>query len=148
MWMRFGGIFDLANKRLRLEEVNHQLQQPDVWNDLEKMTQLQQKAKRYSEVVDAFTQLDGVLLDMPDLLTLIEQEADTQAIPDIQADLNQVKTQVETLEFQRMFAGPLDGNAAYLTLQAGSGGTEAQDWAQMLMRMYMRLQKGWEWMRE
>ncbi len=85
--------------------------------------------------------LDGVeqgLNDAQDLLDIAAEENDTETVAAVQADLDKSETQIAKLEFQRMFAGEMDANNAYLDIQSGSGGTEAQDWAEMLLRMYLR----------
>jgi peptide chain release factor 2 len=82
------------------------------------------------------------LSDALDLLELAESENDAATVDEIGRDLGQLAQMAETLEFRRMFSGELDANNAYLDVQAGSGGTEAQDWAEMLLRMYIRWAEG------
>jgi peptide chain release factor 2 len=89
-------------------------------------------------VVGTFARLDAVLSDVEELLELAREEGDASVIEPLQADLDQVERQLADLEFQRMFAGEMDVNNAFVDIQSGSGGTEAQDWAQMLLRMYLR----------
>ena len=93
--------------------------------------------------------IDGAaqeLADAGELLELIEQENDTDALATLQQDLVATAGKVEQLEFQRMFAGEMDANPCFIDIQAGSGGTEAQDWAEMLLRMYLRWTeaRGWQ----
>lgn len=82
--------------------------------------------------------LEGGLADAVDLLDMAVEEDDLEAADEVQAELNSMQTELEQLEFRRMFSGEMDPNSAYLDIQAGSGGTEAQDWAEMLLRMYLR----------
>jgi peptide chain release factor 2 len=82
--------------------------------------------------------LEGGLADAVDLLDMAVEEDDVQAADEVQAELNSMQAELEELEFRRMFSGEMDPNSAYLDIQAGSGGTEAQDWAEMLLRMYLR----------
>ncbi len=82
--------------------------------------------------------LESSLLDIGDLLIMAEEEEDTEIIQEINHELNLMENILDKLEFQRMFNGELDGNNAFLDIQSGSGGTEAQDWAEMLLRMYLR----------
>ena len=82
--------------------------------------------------------LDGRLSDADELLEMAFEENDSQAVTDIEAELAGMESQVATLEFQRMFSGDMDANNAFVDIQSGSGGTEAQDWAEMLLRMYLR----------
>ena len=69
---------------------------------------------------------------------MIEEENDESMLPDVQSDLDQLLKKLEELEFRRMFSGKMDANNAWMDIQAGSGGTEAQDWANMLLRMFLR----------
>ena len=83
-------------------------------------------------------QLDGGLSEATDLLELAVDEADEDLVAEVDTDLNHLDEQLKKLEFRRMFSGEMDPNSAYLDIQSGSGGTEAQDWADMLLRMYLR----------
>ena len=83
-------------------------------------------------------QADSLIDDGFELLQLAEEEDDQATLNSVLTDLDALKTQIEKLEFQRMFSGPADSASAFLDIQAGSGGTEAQDWAEMLLRMYLR----------
>jgi peptide chain release factor 2 len=89
-------------------------------------------------VVKTIQNLDGGLADARDLLDMAVEEDDEDSVADVQAELASLTAELETLEFRRMFSGELDENNAYLEIQAGSGGTEAQDWANMMLRMYLR----------
>jgi len=88
--------------------------------------------------VHTIDQLDSGLRDAADLLELAAEEADQDLLTEVEADLTQLDQQLKKLEFRRMFSGEMDPNNAYLDIQSGSGGTEAQDWAEMLLRMYLR----------
>lgn len=83
-------------------------------------------------------QADNLIDDGFELLQLAEEEDDQATLDSVLTDLDALKSEIETLEFQRMFSGPADSASAFLDIQAGSGGTEAQDWAEMLLRMYLR----------
>lgn len=89
-------------------------------------------------VVATIDELDQGLADGRDLLELAEMEEDADTVGEVERELESLKTSLEKLEFRRMFSGEMDPNNAYLDIQAGSGGTEAQDWANMLLRMYLR----------
>ena len=82
--------------------------------------------------------LQNGLSDNKELLDLAAEEDDSEAVTALQQDLDSLHSQLETLEFRRMFSGEMDANSAFLDIQSGSGGTEAQDWADMLLRMYLR----------
>ena len=90
------------------------------------------------KIVGFLGQADSLIDDGFELLQLAEEEDDQATLDSVLTDLDALKTEIEKLEFQRMFSGPADSASAFLDIQAGSGGTEAQDWAEMLLRMYLR----------
>ncbi|TCS40016.1 peptide chain release factor 2 (bRF-2) [Reinekea marinisedimentorum] len=136
--MCLGGIFDFANKKERLDEVERELAQPEVWNKPERAQALGQERSSLEKVVNTIENLDEGLSDSSDLLEMAVEENDEASVADVEHELANLKEQLEVLEFRRMFSGEMDPNNAYLDIQAGSGGTEAQDWAEMLLRMYLR----------
>jgi peptide chain release factor 2 len=142
---RLGGIFDYAAKRDRLEEVSRELENPNVWNDPEKAQELGRERARLDNIVKTLDALGAGLDDAGEMLELAIEEKDAETVEAIAADLDDMQARVERLEFERMFAGEMDEAACYLDIQAGSGGTEAQDWAEMLLRMYLRWaeRRGW-----
>jgi len=89
-------------------------------------------------VVNTLNRLVDGVGDAGDLLDMAAEEGDESTVNDIKSDLDALETELEGLEFRRMFSGEMDASNAYLDIQAGSGGTEAQDWAEMLLRMYLR----------
>ena len=115
-----------------------ELERPDVWNKPEEATRLNQERATLENVVNGLDQLRAGLAEVRELLELAEAEDDEALAAEALNDLAERERQVEDLEFRRMFAGELDRNNAFLDIQAGSGGTEAQDWASMLLRMYCR----------
>ncbi|MFT3742161.1 MAG: peptide chain release factor 2 [Gammaproteobacteria bacterium] len=132
------GIFDLDSKKERLEEVSLLLEDPKLWTDAEKAQLLGRERAQLADLLATYETLQQQLTDANDLLTLIAEENDPAAFAALTQEVNAYQQQLEQLEFARMFAGEMDANAAYLDIQAGSGGTEAQDWAEMLLRMYLR----------
>jgi peptide chain release factor 2 len=111
---------------------------PDVWN---KPDRAQELGRERARLIADLEQLDGAgaaLSNATELLEMAEAEDDAASIGDIEKELPQLESRVRDLEFRRMFRGEMDSHSAYLDIQAGAGGTEAQDWAQMLMRMYLR----------
>jgi peptide chain release factor 2 len=133
-----GGIFDYDAKRERLEEIDRELEAPDVWSNAERAQGLNKERAALAGVVDTLARLDKSLQEADDLYTLAEAEGDAATFADLNRDLERLTADVERLEFRRMFSGEMDSHNAFLDVQAGSGGTEAQDWAEMLLRMYMR----------
>ncbi len=143
---RLGGIFDYANKRDRLEEVNRELENPDVWSDPEKAQALGRERASLTDIVTTLDDLTRSLADAGEMLALAIEEQDEEIAEGVSSDLEGMQAKVENLEFQRMFSGEVDPSPCFLDIQAGSGGTEAQDWAEMLLRMYLRWaeRRGWD----
>ena len=136
--MCLGGIFDFDAKVERLEEVNAELEQPDVWNEPEKAQALGKERASLEAVVDTIKKLDQGLEDVDGLLELAIEGEDEETFNEAVAELDELEQRLATLEFRRMFSGAHDAADCYVDLQAGSGGTEAQDWTEMLLRMYLR----------
>lgn len=136
--LRSGGTFDFENKQHRLEEVDLELSDPDVWNDPEKAQTLNKERAQLEAVVSVLVSLGSSLDDLGELAELAAEEDDAEALDEIHGDLEGLEVNLAKLEFHRMFQGDMDEANAYLEIQAGSGGTEAQDWAEMLLRMYLR----------
>lgn len=135
---RSGGIFDYDGKQERLTEVSRELEDPSVWNQPERAQELGRERARLEAVVGELARLTTGLQDTGDLLELAVSENDEDTLSAVDVDLSDARMRVERLEFQRMFSRPMDANPAYLDIQAGAGGTEAQDWAEILLRMYLR----------
>ena len=136
--LNYGGIFDFDAKRARLAEVTKALEDPAVWSDAKRAQELGREKKTLDATVERIVDLDSRLRDTTELFELAREENDDATLVAIERDAAGLVKTVETMEFQRMFADPLDPNNCFLDIQAGSGGTEAQDWAQMLERMYIR----------
>ncbi|MDX7986534.1 peptide chain release factor 2 [Xenorhabdus sp. 12] len=132
------GYLDYDAKKERLEEVNAELEQPDVWNEPDRAQALGKERSSLESIVETIDQLDQGLEDVNGLLELAIEADDEETFHEAVVELNQLEEKLAQLEFRRMFSGEYDNANCYLDLQAGSGGTEAQDWASMLMRMYLR----------
>ncbi|SFM11779.1 bacterial peptide chain release factor 2 (bRF-2) [Halopseudomonas yangmingensis] len=133
-----GGIFDYDHKRDRLTEVERELEDPSVWNDPERAQNLGRERAQLAQIVETLDQMHSGLADASELLEMAAEEGDEGAVNDVVVELDRLREALEKLEFRRMFSGEMDANNCYLDIQAGSGGTEAQDWANMLLRMYLR----------
>jgi peptide chain release factor 2 len=121
-----------------LQEVARELEQPGIWDVPERAQELGKERARLEQVVGGLDRLGSGLRDAAELLDLAAEEADMRAADEIEGDVKRLSAQVEALEFQRMFPGKMDSHNAFLDIQAGAGGTEAQDWAAMLLRMYLK----------
>ncbi|HDS0923116.1 TPA: peptide chain release factor 2 [Stenotrophomonas maltophilia] len=140
------GYLDYDAKKERLEEVTRELENPDIWNNAEYAQTLGRERSSLEKTVGGIaTILDG-LAESGELLELAESEQDEDTALAVVADLDKYQKHVEQLEFQRMFSGKMDNAPAFVDIQAGAGGTEAQDWAEILLRMYLRWceSRGWK----
>jgi peptide chain release factor 2 len=136
--MFLGGIFDFDTKSERLEEVNMELEDPNVWNNPEKAQSLGKEKSQLENIVATITDLETGCESAKELLELAEIDEDEEMVAEVVEECDRLAKLIDQLEFQRMFSGDLDANNCYLEIQSGSGGTEAQDWANMILRMFLR----------
>ncbi len=136
--MRFGGIFDFETKQQRLDEVSQLLEDPSIWNDNDRSQKLGKERRELEGVVKSLVDIDAGIRDATELFAMAKDEDDQDTLISIEADSLALEKQLEGIEFRRMFANPMDPNNCFMDFQSGSGGTEAQDWASMLLRMYLR----------
>ena len=134
----FGGIFDFDGKQERLAEVVALAEDPAIWEDNKRAQELGRERKMLENVVLTLTEIGQGIDDSSELFEMAEAENDEDSLLSIADDVQRMEKRVEELEFLRMFSGELDANNCFIDIQAGSGGTEAQDWASMLLRMYLR----------
>jgi peptide chain release factor 2 len=134
----YGGIFDFDAKEQRLAEVTRLAEDPAVWSDNKRAQELGRERKTLESLVASFHQLASGIRDSRELFEIAKNERDEATLVSIERDARALETIVADMEFRRMFSGPMDSSNCFLDIQAGSGGTEAQDWAQMLQRMYTR----------
>ncbi|HUR40212.1 MAG TPA: peptide chain release factor 2 [Verrucomicrobiae bacterium] len=138
---RFGALrsyLDYAGKRDRLAEVEAELERPDIWNKPEHAQALGKERARLEDVIRPLERADSGLRDAADLLELAAAEDDETTAAEIRRELATLVQVAGEMEFKRMFSGEMDSHAAFVDIQSGTGGTEAQDWAAMLLRMYLR----------
>ena len=136
--MCLGGIFNYGELSERLQEVNGELENQSVWNNPQQAQSLGKERLKLDSLVQQLDALDSGLNDIEELLELVAEDQDEQAFLDVQKELETLVQLLEQLEFRRMFSSEVDSLDAYVDIQSGSGGTEAQDWANMLLRMYLR----------
>lgn len=134
----FGGTFDYDQKKENLEEVLLELENPDIWSDPEKAQQLGKEKAKLETVVNGLNKSSNAVRDAAELLEIAALEDDSSTVDEIINDLSQIESTIADLEFSRMFSGEMDEANAFMDIQSGSGGTEAQDWANMMLRMYLR----------
>lgn len=135
---RFGGIFDVDIKSERLEEVERELESNEIWNEPERARALGKERGQLESVVHSLRDMRKTLADSSEMFALAREEQDDALISELLQEVQRLDKAVAALEFQRMFSGEMDFSNAYVDIQSGSGGTEAQDWAEMLLRMYLR----------
>ena len=136
--MSSGGIFDYDAKSERLRTVNASLEDPAVWNDPKKAQELGKEKKALDDVVVALDQLSSELSDNSELFEMSREDDDQAGLLTIEGEAVKLAAIVEKLEFRRMFNQPADPSNCFLDIQAGAGGTEACDWASMLLRQYLK----------
>ena len=133
-----GGIFDYPAKERKLSEVNAALEDPKVWDNPKRAQALGKEKKSLEDVVVVIDRLTGELADNIELFDMSKGEDDEVGMLGIQGEAAKVQTEVEKMEFRRMFNNPADPLPCFLDIQAGAGGTEACDWASMLLRQYLK----------
>lgn len=125
-------------KSEKLDQVNGELEDPDVWSDQKRAQDLGKEKKSLEAIVHTLIKIDSELNDARDLFEMAREEKDEDTIVAIENDAQELLKLVEGMEFRRMFNNPMDANNCFIDIQAGAGGTEAQDWASMLLRQYLR----------
>lgn len=138
MKQNFGGIFDFDIKSEKLEQVNAEMEDPAIWNDPKKAQDLGREKKSLEAIVHTLTKIHADLRDATDLFAMAREEQDEDTLIAIEKDANALRLLVEGMEFRRMFNNPMDPNNCFIDIQSGAGGTEAQDWASMILRQYLR----------
>jgi peptide chain release factor 2 len=133
-----GGIFDYDAKKEQLFEVELELGEPAVWDDPDRAQALGKERSSLEAVVSTIDSMTSGLSDIAELLEMAVEEDDEDTVAEVVSELETLTKKLEVLEFRRMFSGEMDANNAFLEIQSGSGGTEAQDWAEMVCRMYLR----------
>jgi len=136
-WIKSGGLFDLPGKAVRLKELEAQTTDPSFWDQQQKAQDLLKEATRLREEISRIGSLESQLKDLQELSDLA-QEDDVAILKDLDESAKSLDTTLKKVERETKFRDPADRNDALVTLNAGAGGTEAQDWAEMLLRMYER----------
>lgn len=137
-YMKWGIHFDLANKKLRIEEINKIMTEPDFWDDMDKAHKINKELTILKNVVEEYSRLETEYDDVATLIQIGYEENEESLIPEIEESLNRFIEDLEELKLKTLLSEEYDGYNAILTLHAGAGGTESCDWANMLCRMYQR----------
>ena len=134
----YGGIFDLDNKLKQIDLLSKQQEDPKTWTDRALSQKIGKEKRMLENIVADANYLKNHLRDNQELFDLVSIEGDSATLKTIQEDIDKLEKKVDDIEFKRMFSNPMDSNNCFIDFQSGSGGTEAQDWANMLLRMYIR----------
>ena len=131
-------VLHIDLKIKRLAEIENELSKEEVWSNLELSQKLSKEKTSIDKALTSFNNVSSKLSDSIILLDVSIEENDDSSLEDISKEASEIMTSVEELEFSRMFTNKMDSSSAYIEIQSGSGGTEAQDWAEMLLRMYTK----------
>ncbi|MEN9772315.1 MAG: peptide chain release factor PrfB [Pseudomonadota bacterium] len=136
--MNFGGFFDFDAKAARLAEVNRLVEDPALWDDPKRAQEIGREKKSLESVVDVISRLTIRIDESLELMEMARAEADDDTFLAVEEDSQSIETELAGLEFRRMFSNPADPLNCFLDIQSGAGGTEACDWASILLRQYLR----------
>jgi peptide chain release factor 2 len=134
----YGGIFDWDPALLKLDELNSLIEDPKLWDDPERAQNLMRERTQLADAVERQRAMEQRLQDGIALAELAEEEGDESTVDEVLTDLVALKSQIEKLQLQSLLSGEADANDCFLEVNAGAGGTESCDWAEMLLRMYLR----------
>jgi peptide chain release factor 2 len=133
-----GGIFDIDGKKKRIAELDEQAGAPDFWNVADKAQAVLREQARFKSAVDGYESQRKSAEDAEVLIELADEAKDEATAAEAASTLSSIEAALSKMEFERMLSGPYDRNGALVSINSGAGGTDAQDWAEMLMRMYSR----------
>ena len=136
--MNSGGIFDLANKEKELQQLQEESATPDFWNNSQQAQQVTQRIALLRGDIGRYQKLHSQLEELEVMVELCIEEADDSLNQEINTGLEEISTQIDQIELRMMLDGEHDRNNAILNIHPGAGGIDSQDWATMLMRMYLR----------
>ncbi|BFU96842.1 MAG: Peptide chain release factor 2 [Nitrospira sp.] len=136
--LNFGGIFDFARMTSELDELEQQIAQPNFWNNAQAAAKVSRKKATLEHDLQEWREIEQTLKDIGALLELAEESGDAGLEAELTGEVDRFEPRLATLRVEMLLSGELDPNNAIVSIHPGAGGTESQDWAQMLLRMYVR----------
>jgi peptide chain release factor 2 len=136
------GIFDINSKEKRLKEIENELSKEEIWSDLDLSQKISKEKTALEKTLNLFKSVEEKVTDGLVFIDIAVEEGDDKSISEILESFQSLEESVAELEFSKMFTNKMDSASAYIEIQSGSGGTEAQDWAEMLLRMYTKWSEG------
>ncbi len=136
--MQSGTLFDIEGKSAELDALKREMAAPKFWDDTDRVQQITGRLKKVKALVDPVRQLGVRIGDAQAMIELLEEEEDAETRQELETELTTLQAEVNRIELLTLLSGPNDGRDCYFNIQAGTGGADAQDWAEMLMRMYLR----------
>ena len=133
-----GGFFDIESKKEEVQEIDNQLQDENIWSDRDQSLSLSKKKSSLEKEIFEFSKINEDFIQIKEFKDLYDEDQSNEVAEYLNNEIKKIKVSIEKLSFLKIFSGKSDKCNAYLDIQAGSGGTEAQDWAEMLQRMYLR----------
>jgi len=142
----FGGLFDVDTKRESIQEIESKIAVPGFWDNMESSQGILRERTALEKIVQMWDSLNRQVEDVRVMIELGEEAGDETTLTEVAGMNNLLQKGVEAAEFQRMLSGPHDRNSCFISINPGAGGTESQDWAEMILRMYLRYceKKGWK----
>ena len=137
-WNCWGGIFDLEKSLARFDELNALAEDPNLWNEPKKAQSIMRERTHLDQAIRGYRELENGMRDNVEMISMAEVEGDQLMVSEAESNLFALRELAGQRELESLLSGEADANACYLEINAGAGGTEAQDWAQMLTRMYIR----------
>ncbi len=131
-------IFDIPALKEEIEKISHDLTLNETWSSPQKTNELLKKKAKLSDLVSHFENLSDKLIYLEESISILEEESGELFLKDIQSEIINLKHEIDSLEIEYLLSGEMDKNNAILTIHPGAGGVESQDWAQMLLRMYLK----------
>ena len=136
--MRFGTLFDIASKSEQLTKLKGEMAAPNFWDNPTRVQEVTGQLKKVKGIVELFERIGGQVGEAQAMFELLDEEEDADTRTELEAELGKLKAEIDRAELLILLGGPNDARDCYFNIQAGAGGADAQDWAEMLMRMYLR----------